>query len=1054
MYGIWNFFLSRRAFTILTMVALLVGGGYALNAMPKESNPEVVVPIGVVSTILPGATAADVERLITDKLEPAVRNVADIDEVTSSSRPGFSSITAQFIASADIDTAIEDLRTAVEGARRDLPSDAEVPTVTKVDFQDQPILILGVGTELAPETLTKLGEDLKDDLISVNGVSRVEVSGTFDRQISVIVHKELLTKHNVRVEQVINALRSSNASAPAGTITIEGIDYPIQFEGDITDVEAVRSIPLSTPTGEVTISDIATVIDGFKEASTLSRIKVNGEDSQFALSLFIYKSSGGSILTASDNVKERLTELEDTLLAGSSAVITFDAAEEVGNSISDLTAAGLQTVGLVMLVLFIAIGLKDAIVAALAIPFSFMIAFLGMFATGNTINFVSLFALIIAIGILVDSGIVVVEGIHTNRAKGLDRYAAARKVLKDFAWPLIAGTMTTVAVFVPLFFLSGIIGEFVKSIPFTVVVVLLASIVVALGFIPSIALHFIKGAESPLAIKRDRLWEKVGHWYRGKMHRLFNKRSLQWAFYGFLTISFIGAFILPISGALKVVMFPSSDADFFFIEIELPQATTLLETDAVARQVEVIAEETPFLESLTTTVGATNAFNSNGGGSGTKFANITVNLEEERGGMTSLEITDLLRERYADLDFGKASVSVFDVEGGPPSGAPIVVKIWSNDTDKLAFATEMVERVLEDTPGTRDISSSLSNDGTELQIGIDRERANEYGLSTADVASTLRAAVAGTEATKVRIDGEDVEVRVMFDLNPDFTGPADVAVATAEEIRTIPISTVRGVVPLGSLTTITADRTSAVIRHEDGRRIGNVSSYLAEGANAIEVTNAVREAAEELELPEGVTLTFGGEDEEIQRTFTEMLVALISGLVLMFTILVLEFDTFRKPLRLLSAIPLSLTGVLWGLWIAGQPLSFTAFLGIIALAGVMINHGILLLDAMNKREAAEPDLSAEDLVLDAAQSRVRPIILTTITTVIGMIPLVFVDAFWAPLAFTIAFGLLYGTILTLVFIPLLSFRAKVKREKKQGLFRFLGRLIKRLFRKQQHAEAA
>lgn len=1053
MYGLWNFFLSRRAFTILTMIALLVGGAYALFALPKESNPEVVVPIGVVSTVLPGATAADVERLVTDKLEPAVRNVANIDEVTSSSRQGFSSITAQFIASADIDTAIEDLRTAVEGARSELPSDAEVPTVTKVDFQDQPILIVGIGTDLAPETLTKLGEDLKDSLISVDGVSRVEVSGTFDRQISVIVHKELLTQNNVRVEQVISALRTANASVPAGTITIEGIDYPIQFQGDISDVEAVRNTPISTPTGEITVSDIATVIDGFKKASTLSRIKINDGETQFALSLFVYKSAGGNVLTTSSKVKERLAELEDTILQGSDAVITFDSAEEVRNSITDLVTAGLQTIGLVMLVLFVAIGLKDAIVAALAIPFSFMIAFLGMLVTGNTINFVSLFALIIAIGILVDSGIVVVEGIHTNREKGLDRYASARKALKDFSWPLIAGTMTTVAVFVPLFFLSGIIGEFVKSIPFTVVVVLLASIVVSLGFVPSIALHLIKGAESPLAVKRDHLWERVGHWYRRKMKDLFEKRWKQWVFYGFLAASFIGAFILPISGALKVVMFPSSDFDFFFIEVELPQATTLLETDAVARQVEEIAAETPFLESLTTTVGATSAFNSNGAGAGTKFANITVNLKEERE-LNSLEITDILREKYAAIDFGNATVSVFDAEGGPPSGAPIVVKIWSSDTDKLAIATEMVERVVEDTDGTRDITSSLSNDGTELQIGIDREQANNYGLSTADVASTLRAAVAGTEATKVRIDGEDVEVRVMFDLNPDFTGPTDVAVATAEEIRSIPISTIRGVVPLGSLTTITADRTSAVIRHEDGQRIGNVSSYLADGANPVEVTNAIREKADELELPEGVTLTYGGEDEEIQRTFTEMLIALVAGLVLMFTILVLEFDTFRKPLRLLSAIPLSLTGVLWGLWIAGQPLSFTAFLGIIALAGVMINHGILLLDAMNKREDAEPDLSAEELVLDAAQSRVRPIILTTITTIIGMIPLVFVDAFWAPLAFTIAFGLLYGTILTLVFIPLLSFRTKVKREKKQGLFHFLRRLFKRLFKRGQHAPAA
>ena len=1027
MYGLWNFFLSRRAFTILAMVSLLVAGAYSLVAMPKESTPEIIIPIGVVSTVLPGATAADVESLVTDKLEPAVRNVANIDKVTSSSRGGVSVITAQFISSADVETAIQDLRNAVEGARRDLPSDAEVPTVTKVDFQDQPILIIGIGTDLAPETLTKLGNDLKDDLISVEGVSKVEVSGTRARQISVIVHKDLLSVHNIKVEQVIQALRAANASSPAGTITIDAIDYPIQFEGDITDVETIRNAPIATPTGEIAVADIATIIDGFENAQSLSRIKVNGEDAQFALSLNIYKSAGGSILDVSNNVQSRLNELSDTLLEGSTAVTTYDAADEVNTSISELSTSGIQTVILVMLVLLVAIGLREALVAALAIPFSFMIAFIGMYVTGNSINFISLFALIIAIGILVDSGIVVVEGIHTNREQGMDRYAAARKAVKDFGWPLIAGTTTTIAVFVPLFFLTGIIGQFIKSIPFTIVVVLIASIVVALGFIPSIALHLIKHEKSRFALMRERVWTHISQWYRQKMHQLFQKRRFQWLFYGFLTISFLGAFALPATGALQVAMFPPSDLDLFYVEIELPQATTLKETDTVAREVELLVAETPFLKSLVTTVGATSAFNANGAGSGAKYANIVVNLDKNRNGVSSLEITDTLRRKFALADFANANVSVFDAEGGPPSGAPIVIKIWSDDTSKLALATEMVENVLENNSDTRDITSSLANDGTELHIGIDREKANEYNLSTADIASTLRAAVAGIEATKVRIDGDDVEVRVMFDLNPDFVGPEDTAIANADDIRAIPIATPRGVIPLGSLTTITANRTSAVISHEDGMRIGSVGSYVIEGANVVAVTNTVREAAEQLTLPSGVRLTYGGEDEEIKKTFTEMLIALLAGLVFMFAILVLEFDTFSRSLRLLSAIPLSLTGVLWGLFIAGQPLSFTAFLGIIALAGVIINHGILLLDAMNTRRKNYPDLSPENLVLDTAESRVRPILLTTVTTVVGMIPLTLVSAMWAPLAFTIAFGLMYGTLLTLVFIPLLSYRRELKR---------------------------
>lgn len=1027
MYPLWNFFLSRRAFTILTMVSLVLAGAAALIAIPKESTPEVIIPIGVVTTVLPGATAADVERLVTDELEPAIRNVANIDTVTSSSRAGVSIITAQFIASANIETAIQDLRNAVEGARSDLPSDAEVPTVTKVDFQNQPILTVGIGTDLAPETLTELGDDLRDDLISIAGVSRVEVTGVKPRQISVILNRSALAQHNLRAEQVINTLRASNASAPAGVLTVDGVDYPIQFDGDVVDVDTIRALPLSTPSGEVTIGDVATIINGFEKSTSLSRIQVPGNESQFALTLNIYKSAGGSILEVSDRVKERLGELETSLLQGSEAVITYDAAEEVRISISELTTSGIQTILLVLVVLLVAIGFKEAILAALSIPLSFTIAFVGMYITGNTVNFISLFALIIAIGILVDSGIVIVEGIHTNRAKGLSPHEAARKVLKDFSWPLIAGTMTTVAVFVPLFFLSGILGQFVKSIPFTIVVVLLASIVVALGFLPTLALKIIRHEESPFAQKRERLWTRLALWYRARMEILFKKRSLQRALYALLALSFVGAFALPITGALKVAMFPPSDLDLFYVEIELPQATTLAETDAVARRIEALVAETPFLKSITTTVGATSVFNANGAGDGSKYANITVNLLEERHGLTSLEITDALRRTVAELDLENASVSVFDAEGGPPSGAPIVIKIWSDDSDTLATVTEQIEIIAETTEGTRDVTSSLANDGTELTIALNRDLANEYGLSTADIASTLRTAIAGTDAITVRENGTESDVRVQFDLNPAFTGPEDLTSASAEEINNIPIATSRGVVPLGSLVTITASRTSSVISHEDGNRIGSVNAYLAEGANVVEVTNAIRTATDALTLPKGVRVTYGGEDEEIRKTFTEMLVALIAGLVLMFAILVLEFDTFSTSLRLLSAIPLSLTGVLWGLWIAGQPLSFTAFLGIIALAGVIINHGILLLDALNARRETAKDTTPEVLVLDTAESRLRPILLTTITTVVGMIPLTLVSAMWAPLAFTIAFGLLYGTLLTLVYIPLLSYRRELKR---------------------------
>src|SRR3989344_5565050 len=367
MYSLWNFLLTRSAFTKLLIVALVVSGVYALMAMPKESNTEIKIPIGIVTTVLPGATAADIERLITDELEPAVRNVSNIEKVTSQSRAGVSIITAEFIASADIETSIQDLRNAIEGAKRDLPTDAESPTVTKVDFANQPVLMVAIGSDLHPAALTKLGEDLKDDLVNIPGISKVEVAGPRDREIALITNKDSLLQYGISPLQIVGAISAANASVPAGSLTIDDVSYPIQFKGDITNIEDIQNAPIQTQSGTIKVSDVAHVVDGFVEANTISR---------------------------------------------------------------------------------------------LSIPLSFTMAFIGMWMTGNTINFISLFALIIAIGVLVDSGIVVVEGIHTNKERGMSKLEATQKAISDFAWPLIAGTMTTVAVFLPLFFLSGILGQF------------------------------------------------------------------------------------------------------------------------------------------------------------------------------------------------------------------------------------------------------------------------------------------------------------------------------------------------------------------------------------------------------------------------------------------------------------------------------------------------------------------------------------------------------------------------------------------------------------------
>ena len=1028
MYSLWNFLLTRSAFTKLLMVALILAGSYALVAMPKESTPEIKVPIGIVTTVLPGATASDVERLITDELEPAARNVANIDKVTSQSRAGVSVITVEFIASADIETSIQDLRNAVEGAKRDLPSDAESPTVTKVDFANQPVLIVAIGSDLHPAALTKLGEDLKDDILGVPGISKVEVSGTRDREIALITNKDALLQYGVSPLHIVGAVNGANTSVPVGSLTIDNVSYPIQFKGDITTLTDIENAPIQTNSGTIKVSDVARVIDGFEEASSISRLYVASKETQYALTLNIYKSSGGNILTAADNAKNRLKELENTLLAGSEYVVTFDSSDDVRKSIDELTTAGIETILLVGVLLLVTIGFREALVAVLSIPLSFVIAFVGMWLTGNTINFISLFALIIAIGVLVDSGIVVVEGIHTNREKGMDKIAAAQKAIRDFRWPLIAGTMTTVAVFIPLFFLSGILGQYVKGIPFTIVMVLMASILVALGFVPLIAIYLLKHSESPFAVYREKLWHSLETWYAGVLKQFFRVKKLRVSFYIFLAIALGGGFALVGTGTLPAILFANDDVDYFTVDIELPQASTLTATDEVAREVEeFLQKKTPYLSSIQTIVGGTSVFSQNPQ-SGSKFASFTVNIVggDERD-TSSEEITKVLRAKLRTKTWPNgATVRIADVVAGPPSEAPVVIKVWSNDSTKLAEATEIVENALKKMDSARDVTSTLTNDGTELSIHIDRDRARDYGLGAADVAQTLRSAIAGIEATKVRIDGDDIVVRVRVALNKEYVQPEDTIITTADSIAQIPIATMRGNVPLGTFLTTTANRNSSIINHEDGMRVSAVNAQLTPAGNAVEITSTFETNEASLGLPSGVTLTYGGDSEQIQKTFTEMGLALITGIVLMFAIIVLEFNAILQSTRLLAVVPLSLAGVLWMLFFMGQPLSFTAFLGIIALAGVLINHGILLIDGINVRKKHGGYADPETLILDASMSRLRPIVLTTIATSAGMVPLTLVNATWAPLAFTIMGGLIYGTLLTLLFVPLRSLKAEQK----------------------------
>lgn len=1019
------------------MTVFTFAGLYSLIVIPKESAPEVIIPIGIVQTVLRGASALDTEKLITDKLEDEIANIENIDKVTSSSREGISIVTAQFNASADIEKSIQDLKDAVDRAKPELPEDATEPLVMKINFADQPMLILSVSQDLSPSGLTALGEDLEREIKKVKGVSKIDISGTRKKEIQVVVRKDQLAKYNISLNQVIGALSSANASLPIGNITVADIDYPIKFSGSIENAVEVPNITIQTENGiPVYLRDLAFIADGLETPNNYSRISVQGAPAENALTLYIYKKSGGDVTKIAENVHKKIAELKKTKLLGAEVVVTLDAGALVEKDLRELTRVGFETVLLVMLMLFLTIGWRESLVAGLSIPLSFVIAFSGLYLSGNTINFMSLFSLILAIGILVDSGIVVAEAIHTRVKKYGNAEGAAIASIKEYAWPLIAGTMTTVAVFAPLFFLSGIVGKFISSIPFTIIFVLMASIVVALGFVPLLAILLTKEHKNRFEEMQEEWSHKAQEWYKDFLGNMLENRKRQNRFLLVLGISLAVSIALPITGLLRVSFFPQDNQEYVFVSLERSQGTPLTQTDLSVREVEELLYASPHVESFVTTVGASSALTGNGSSAGGKLANITVMLKKaEDRKLTSTEIVEILRKDLSPIT--SATVKVDQGNNGPPSSAPVVIKFLGDDLDQLTIAADMAEKVLQSIAGTLDVTTSLRDDGAQFEIIIDRAKATQVGLSAASIAQILRTAVSGVTATTIKKSGGDVDIIVKADLNANFINPEDTIKTTLDSIKGFPVATQQGTILLGSLITTRLSQSRAVINHEDKKRTAEVTSNLTSSANAVEIVNEFQKHEKELNLPESVEVKYGGDNEEINRTFSEMALALLAGMAGMLAILVLEFNSFRYAFYLLLTIPFSLIGVFGGLTITGQALSFSSMLGLIALSGVIINHAIILLDSiLHKLDHEEEEIklghsarTLRDVIVDASSIRLRPIFLTTITTVIGMIPLAGVSALWGPLAFAIMFGLAFAMILTLVLIPVFFFRYPGKRFK-------------------------
>ncbi|MBY0472658.1 efflux RND transporter permease subunit [Patescibacteria group bacterium] len=1025
MLWLWNFFLDRKQFSYVLIATLVLAGLFSVLAIPKENSPSIVIPNGIVTTALPGASAQDIETLVTNKLEDQVSGLNNLDTVTSVSSEGVSVLNVQFDANADVDKSIQELRDAVAKAVPNLPSDATTPQVSKIDFSNQPVLVVSIAGDLPPTEFSALATEVSDDIKHISGVSEVRISGMPERQVTVVVSKEKLQQYGLRLTDIISSISSANASAPAGSISMSGVNYNVSFKGNITDPSEIQNIAVGIKNkAPIYVRDIAVVSDGLASASSYSRLSVDGKPSSQAISLTIYKQTGAEIKEVANAAKAEMLKLQETKLKGMNVFISpsTDQGVQITKQLGDLTETGLETVVLVMIVLLLTIGWRESVVAALAIPLSFLIAFIGLHLTGNTLNFISLFALILAVGILVDSGIVVTEAIHARMKLHSNPLDAAKHALRDYAWPLIAGTMATVAVFAPLFFISGIVGKFIAGIPYTLIFVLIASIFVALGIVPLIAVLFTKKHSSRFEEKQEEYTERATEWYKEKLRLVLENKRWQRLFLRGLGVLFVLAMILPFTGLVQTVFFPQDDQDFVYVNIQAPEGTTLGQTDLIVRQVEELLYPIKDISSLEITTGQSSGL-TGGGSSGSNQANITVNLPLNHK-KTSTEIATELQQVLSIVS--GANIQVLQANNGPSSGAPIQIQFEGNNLDELITAAEAGKQLVLSIPHTTNVTDSTQNNGTQFDLTVDRGKATALGLSTVSIAQTLRAAVQGTKATSITQPKDDIDVVVKLNLNTDYIDPSDTTRTTIDAIKNLSVQGTNGPVLLGSVLQTKLGVSNAAINHKDKSRLETVSAYPDDKTTSTAVIAEFKKRIEELHLPPGVIVSYGGETEDINQSFTDMFIALIAGLVLMFMILIICFNSIRYTWYLLVIVPLSLIGVLGGLAITGQPVSLTSLLGVIALGGVIINHAIILMDSMIHHLNAEKGRPIIDIVIESSATRLRPIVLTTITTVVGMIPLAMSNATWGPLAFAVMFGLTFAICLTLVLVPMLFYRYQMR----------------------------
>jgi len=1042
--SVLGFFVKNYRVTYLIILVILALGIFSAFSLPRELDPEVKIPYAVVNTVYPGANPSDVEELITDKIEEKVKNLDNLKSYTSSSKQSVSSIFVEFEAEADLETSYQKLRDAIDEAKVNLPDDVEDPIVKEIRMDDFAIVTYSLVCDLPGcdlETLSPYVDYIQEELEGIKGVSKVEIIGNQEREFQIIVDQTKLNNFGISTGQLISAISRSNFNLPAGEIKIDGLEYNVRVEGRFEDIDRINQVVVATyQQTPIYVSDIAEVQDYYKEKDTESRIGFPKKESQSTISFDVYKKTGGNIIQIVETADELANQLQsDKLPEYIQIKKTSDNAFYIKDTLGTLGKSGLQTMLIIIVILFAVLGLRGSVITSLSVPLAFLTSFMVLYFTGQTLNQLVLFSLVIALGLMVDNSIIIMEGVNEYTTKhGKSPLEAALLSVWNFKWSVASGTLTTVAAFVPMLLVSGILGEYFAYIPITISATLLSSLFVALIVIPTLSSRFIKikngngngnGNGDIKTIKDQeqnphkgkRKSKKVGKGYQIMSHiidRVKNKyirimksilpdRKKRRRVLVIAWACFMIAMSLPFSGLMKIEMFPASDVDRFLITVELAPGVSMEKTSHKTQEVEKIIMELPEIKNYVTSLGIKTSF-MDSAKTGDHLASVLVNLvSEDKRDKRSYQITEEIKEELRTIK--NAKIEIEEASAGPPSGAPIEVRIIGSDLAKLDDIAVKAKKVLVDIPGTLNVKDSLEETTGEFTFVVDKQKAAYYGLDVATVASALRTTIYGVKASEVTLNGDDIDITVKHDEN-NFTSLGD--------LENILIFSATGhKVLLKQIATVSLEPSLASINHRNGSRIVMVTSYIEPDANLQKILKQFNQEMNIDNLPSGYDISTGGEMEDIDQSFRETFMSMIMAVFLIAFILILQFNSFKQPLIILTSLPLAVIGVIAGLNLMGMSFSFPAFLGVVSLAGIGVNDAIVLIDRINKNMSY--GMEKIEGVLEAGVARMQPIFLTSLTTIAGIIPLYFADEIWRGFSVTLIFGLIFSTILTLIVVPIM-----------------------------------